>query len=57
MIARREAVGEWLKQVIRKTLEWENGNVNNEEKILLLLSGTYTLQDECNLKTFLHRPL
>ncbi|XP_076670713.1 nuclear pore complex protein Nup98-96 isoform X2 [Andrena cerasifolii] len=39
VIARREAIGEWLKHVIRKTLEWDNGNVNNEENILLLLSA------------------
>ncbi|XP_076167828.1 nuclear pore complex protein Nup98-96 isoform X2 [Ptiloglossa arizonensis] len=46
VIARREAIGEWLQNVIRKTLEWDNASISNEEKILLLLSA-YELEEAC----------
>ncbi|XP_043261339.1 nuclear pore complex protein Nup98-Nup96 isoform X2 [Colletes gigas] len=46
VIARREAIGEWLKNVIRKTLVWDTANINNEEKILLLLSA-FELEEAC----------
>ncbi|XP_026668597.1 nuclear pore complex protein Nup98-Nup96 isoform X2 [Ceratina calcarata] len=45
-IARREAVGEWLRNVIRKTLHQDNTNINYETKILLLLSA-YELEEAC----------
>lgn len=42
VIARREAIGEWLRNVIRKTLVLEDTDINYETKILLLLSGMCT---------------
>lgn len=46
VIARREAFGEWLRNVIRKTLVWEDMNISNETKILLLLSA-FELEEAC----------
>lgn len=43
IVARREAIGEWLRNVIRKTFVWEDTDMNYETKILLLLSGMYSL--------------
>lgn len=42
VIARREAIGQWLRNVIRKTLVLEDTDINYETKILLLLSGMCT---------------
>ncbi|XP_076757101.1 nuclear pore complex protein Nup98-96 isoform X2 [Xylocopa sonorina] len=46
VIARREAITEWLKNVIRKTLVWENTDISNETKILYLLSA-FELEKAC----------
>ncbi|XP_017793152.1 PREDICTED: nuclear pore complex protein Nup98-Nup96 [Habropoda laboriosa] len=46
VVARREAIGEWLRNVIRKTLEWEDTSISNETKILLLLSAL-ELEEAC----------
>nr|XP_034193442.1 nuclear pore complex protein Nup98-Nup96 [Osmia lignaria] len=46
-VARREAIGEWLQNFIRRTLEQrENTNISNDEKILLLLSA-FELEEAC----------
>lgn len=52
VIARREAIGEWFKNVIRKTLEHEAPDVSNETKMLQLLSGVYTSQEQPDSFTF-----
>lgn len=46
VMARREAIGEWLRNVIRKTPVWENTDISNETKILFLLSGMYVLEEK-----------
>lgn len=54
-VARREAIGDWLKHVIGKTLDREKSSsssggscCSNEEKILLLLSG-FELEEACKI--------
>ncbi|XP_017760409.1 PREDICTED: nuclear pore complex protein Nup98-Nup96 isoform X3 [Eufriesea mexicana] len=46
VMARREAIGEWLRNVIRKTPVWENTDISNETKILFLLSA-FELEEAC----------
>ncbi|CAK9815503.1 Nuclear pore complex protein Nup98-Nup96 [Anthophora plagiata] len=46
VVARREAIGEWLRNVIRKTLEWKDADISNETKILHLLSAL-ELEEAC----------
>ncbi|KOX79242.1 Nuclear pore complex protein Nup98-Nup96 [Melipona quadrifasciata] len=48
VVARREAIGEWLRNVIRKTFMWEDTDINYETKILLLLSA-FELEEACKI--------
>nr|XP_033206829.1 nuclear pore complex protein Nup98-Nup96 isoform X2 [Bombus vancouverensis nearcticus] len=48
VIARREAIGQWLRNVIRKTLVLEDTDINYETKILLLLSA-FELEEACKI--------
>ncbi|XP_076242431.1 nuclear pore complex protein Nup98-96 isoform X2 [Calliopsis andreniformis] len=49
VVARREAIGDWLKNVIRKMLDSEKyENVTEEEKTLLLLSA-FELEEACKI--------
>ncbi|XP_003699361.2 nuclear pore complex protein Nup98-96 isoform X2 [Megachile rotundata] len=47
VVARREAIGEWLKNFIRRSLEQQKDtNITNDERILLLLSS-FELEEAC----------
>ncbi|XP_053983481.1 nuclear pore complex protein Nup98-Nup96 isoform X4 [Hylaeus volcanicus] len=46
VIARREAIGEWLKNVIRLTLDWDVTNMTYEEQIMRLLFA-FKLEEAC----------
>lgn len=50
VMARREAIGEWLKNVVQKTVEQEIRSVdgdNSHEKIILSLLSACKLEDAC----------
>ncbi|KYN31615.1 Nuclear pore complex protein Nup98-Nup96 [Trachymyrmex septentrionalis] len=52
VIVRREAVGEWLRNVVQKTIEREIKNIdivtkNSHEKIILSLLSACKLEDAC----------
>ncbi|XP_012057062.1 PREDICTED: nuclear pore complex protein Nup98-Nup96 [Atta cephalotes] len=52
VIVRREAVGEWLRNVVQKTIEQEIKNIdiitkNSHEKIILSLLSACKLEDAC----------
>lgn len=52
VMMRREALGEWLKNVVQKTVEREIRSVDDEmntshEKIILSLLSAYKLEDAC----------
>ncbi|KZC05431.1 Nuclear pore complex protein Nup98-Nup96 [Dufourea novaeangliae] len=48
IMARRDAIGDWLRNVIRRTLEWEKTTIGNERKILDLLSA-FELEGACKI--------
>ncbi|XP_033343033.1 nuclear pore complex protein Nup98-96 isoform X1 [Megalopta genalis] len=48
VVARREAIGEWLKSVIQRSLETEITKTSNEKRILDLLSAS-ELQGACEI--------